>query len=41
MTDAAGLGAARPQAGKLIGIADYRPTYGRFAVTNFRVLAAG
>lgn len=28
------------QAGKLIGVGDYRPSYGRYAVTNFRVLAA-
>jgi hypothetical protein len=25
-------------AGRLIGIADFRPTYGRFAVTNFEAL---
>ncbi|HSW45689.1 MAG TPA: hypothetical protein VLM89_08965 [Phycisphaerae bacterium] len=25
-------------AGKLIGIADFRPTYGRFQVTRFEVL---
>jgi hypothetical protein len=28
------------QAGKLCGLGDYRPTYGRFAVTNFEVLRA-
>lgn len=27
------------QAGTLVGIADFRPTYGRFAVTKFEVLA--
>lgn len=26
------------QAGRLVGIADYRPTYGRFQVTSFKVL---
>lgn len=26
------------QAGRLIGLADFRPTYGRFAVTHFEVL---
>jgi hypothetical protein len=25
------------QAGRLVGIGDYRPTYGRFAVTSFRI----
>lgn len=25
-------------AGRLVGLADYRPTYGRFSVTSFRVL---
>lgn len=25
-------------AGRLIGLADFRPTYGRFAVTNFKIL---
>lgn len=27
-------------AGRLIGLADFRPTYGRFSVTNFEVAAA-
>lgn len=27
------------QAGKLVGLADFRPTYGRFAVTAFKVTA--
>lgn len=27
------------QAGRLIGVGDFRPTYGRFQVTNFEVLA--
>ena len=26
-------------AGRLVGIADFRPTFGRFNVTNFEVLA--
>lgn len=26
-------------AGRLVGVADYRPTYGRFAVTHFEVLS--
>lgn len=29
------------QAGRLIGIGDFRPTYGRFAVTKFEVYGAG
>jgi hypothetical protein len=32
------LHAVLTQAGMLIGIADFRPTYGRFAVTNWEVL---
>ena len=28
------------QAGKLVGLADFRPTYGRFAVVHFEVLQA-
>jgi hypothetical protein len=28
-------------AGRLIGLADFRPTYGRFAVTNFAVIPPG
>jgi hypothetical protein len=27
------------QAGRLVGLADFRPTYGRFAVTHFEVLS--
>jgi len=27
------------QAGVLVGIADFRPTFGRFAITSFEVLA--
>lgn len=26
-------------AGKLVGIGDFRPSYGRFLVTNFKILA--
>lgn len=33
------LHAVLTQAGILIGIADFRPTYGRFAITSFDVLA--
>ncbi len=34
------LHAVLTQAGTLVGIADFRPTYGRFGITNFEVLAA-
>lgn len=33
------LHAVLTQAGTLVGIADFRPTYGRFAVTSYEVLA--
>jgi hypothetical protein len=33
------LHAVMTQAGVLVGIADFRPTYGRFAITSFEVLS--
>jgi hypothetical protein len=35
--DPSDLNAVLTQAGLLIGIADFRPTYGRFAVTNYTI----
>lgn len=37
--DSSMLNSVIAQAGKLIGLADYRPTYGRFSITNFKVLS--